>query len=357
MDPTTAWEHPGFASTTPAALAAVVPADGSLRSLVLSDAATGNTIVRAYGVGGTVTFQDSAGAAIGFSWASVSKAGSSLADLATRSAADLASGNLAYALLPTGSGSWDVGLGNTLTLTRAVTMASSLAVTGQLTMGALGHINLPDVNTTIRGIGYNLLQAGDTAGLAKIANGGMTVSQAGAATLNSKLQFVGDLAFGGSNTASISRNSTHGLVLQGYGGATNAWAIFNNAGTLVMRNPVGTTNVVFDGTTTHSGGGLHSRFPDTAAAHATGTIVFNLSTVFAIGNFGDAILATCVDKGGNAVGGYCIIVGYGNDYQIVAQGGSQLTFSISGTGLMVTQTSGATRTITGAASWVVRSRA
>jgi hypothetical protein len=52
-------------------------------------------------------------------WTDVSKTGSSLADLATRSAADLSSGNLAYGRLPTGSGTWDVGA-NTLTLRSAL---------------------------------------------------------------------------------------------------------------------------------------------------------------------------------------------------------------------------------------------
>jgi hypothetical protein len=47
------------------------------------------------------------GAAIG--WSKVSKTSSSLADLATRSAGALSSGNLPYAQLPTGAGTWTVG--------------------------------------------------------------------------------------------------------------------------------------------------------------------------------------------------------------------------------------------------------
>jgi hypothetical protein len=52
--------------------------------------------------------------------------GRSLADLGTRSASDLSSGNLPYAQLPTGSGTW----GATPTISGAVTCSSTLAVTG-----------------------------------------------------------------------------------------------------------------------------------------------------------------------------------------------------------------------------------
>jgi hypothetical protein len=53
---------------------------------------------------GVVNADVHASAAI--AWSKISKTGSSLADLATRSAGDLSSGNLAYALLPSGSGTW-----------------------------------------------------------------------------------------------------------------------------------------------------------------------------------------------------------------------------------------------------------
>lgn len=100
MDPTTAWEHPGFASSDPAGVAlAAVKADATLADLVLWDAATGDTIIRAFGPAGKVKFQTSAGAAIGIAWADVSKVGSSLADLAVRDASALDSGILISARL------------------------------------------------------------------------------------------------------------------------------------------------------------------------------------------------------------------------------------------------------------------
>lgn len=54
-------------------------------------------------------------AAAAIAWSKISKTGSSLADLATRSAGDLSSGNLAMARLPTGGGTWAMGGNVTLT--------------------------------------------------------------------------------------------------------------------------------------------------------------------------------------------------------------------------------------------------
>lgn len=72
-------------------------------------------------------------------WAKVSKTGSSLADLVTRSAGDLSSGNFAYARLPTGNGSWDTGAGTTLTVTRDLTVTGTLTatLTGAAAAGSL----------------------------------------------------------------------------------------------------------------------------------------------------------------------------------------------------------------------------
>lgn len=53
-------------------------------------------------------------------WAKVSKSGSSLADLATKSAGALDSGNLSYARMPTGSGTWTA----TPTISGVVTFSS-----------------------------------------------------------------------------------------------------------------------------------------------------------------------------------------------------------------------------------------
>ncbi|KKL74331.1 hypothetical protein LCGC14_2065960, partial [marine sediment metagenome] len=72
--------------------------------------------------------------ATAITWAKVNKTGSSLADLATRSAGDLSSGNLAYAQMPTGTGAWDTGVGTTITITRSLTVSGTL--TGALTGNA-----------------------------------------------------------------------------------------------------------------------------------------------------------------------------------------------------------------------------
>jgi hypothetical protein len=75
------------------------------------------------------------GAAIG--WSKISKTGSSLADLSTRSAGDLSTGNIAYARLPTGSGTWDVGSGNTLTMARLTQFSLGVGI-GTTPSAAIG---------------------------------------------------------------------------------------------------------------------------------------------------------------------------------------------------------------------------
>lgn len=85
-----------------------------------------------------------AGAAI--AWSKLSKSGSSLADLATRSAGALNSGNLPYAQMPTGSGSWDTGAGTTATVARA------LSVSGNLTTGAVLTAGVTSTQHEIKGM-------------------------------------------------------------------------------------------------------------------------------------------------------------------------------------------------------------
>jgi len=51
-------------------------------------------------------FDNLVNASAAIAWTKISKTGSSLADLTTRSASDLSSGNLAYARMPSGSGTW-----------------------------------------------------------------------------------------------------------------------------------------------------------------------------------------------------------------------------------------------------------
>lgn len=76
-------------------------------------------------------------------------------------------GALTYAGLPTGSGSWDVGAGNTLTFTRAVSLSSTLTAVGVVTFEAsevvMGYTNTAD-QTIRRNVTSSVLRlAGGTA--------------------------------------------------------------------------------------------------------------------------------------------------------------------------------------------------
>lgn len=74
-------------------------------------------------------------------WSAVSKLTSSLADLATRSASDLNSGNLPAARLPTGPTTWDLGLtggiSNDLTVTNGFWAAPAAGVSASLKVGTV----------------------------------------------------------------------------------------------------------------------------------------------------------------------------------------------------------------------------
>lgn len=93
-------------------------------------------------------------------WLKIDKTGSSLADLTTRSASDLSSGNLAYARMPSGAGTWTIGSGVTTTID--VGTSGFLGVNGSVTstrsfIGGLG-LTTENVSTTFS------LNAGTNAG-------------------------------------------------------------------------------------------------------------------------------------------------------------------------------------------------
>lgn len=96
----------GDATAVPAALLTGTIAAGRLPQFTGGDitSPSSGSIVLNIGAGVIVDADVNASAAIG--WTKLSKTGSSLADLTTRSAADLSSGNLAYARMPSGSGTW-----------------------------------------------------------------------------------------------------------------------------------------------------------------------------------------------------------------------------------------------------------
>lgn len=144
------------------------PNDASYRPIVDAELSTGNTVLRAFRAAGvilaaaplvtTASAASMAGLRIphgvapttptnGDLWTTAAGVfarinGATVSLAATTSASDLTTGILAYARLPTGSGSWDTGAGTTLTLTRAAAFSSTVAVTGQATFsGLIAHGN------------------------------------------------------------------------------------------------------------------------------------------------------------------------------------------------------------------------
>lgn len=152
-------------------------------------------------------------------WANVDKTGSSLADLTTRSAADLSSGtlpdarfpatlpalsgvnltalnasalgsgNVPYARMATGNGSWDTGPGTTITITRALTVSGTL--TGALT----GNASTATALATPRNI--NAVPFDGSADITVTAAAGtLTGTVLNATVVTSSLTAVGTIATG-----------------------------------------------------------------------------------------------------------------------------------------------------------------
>ncbi len=80
----------------------------------------------------TLTAAGALSIAAGMTATSFSGSGASLTNL---NASSFASGNVPYARMPSGSGSWDVGVGNTLTLTRTVVIGTDPGGTDALRVG------------------------------------------------------------------------------------------------------------------------------------------------------------------------------------------------------------------------------
>lgn len=96
----------GNATAVPASLLTGTIAAGRLPQFVGGDVVTSGAGSVVLAIQSGVLFNTHVNAAAAIAWTKISKTGSSLADLTTRSAGDLTSGNLAYARMPSGSGTW-----------------------------------------------------------------------------------------------------------------------------------------------------------------------------------------------------------------------------------------------------------
>lgn len=201
-NPTTAWQHPSYAaSAADGSALSATKGDGSLADLLTIDRSAGHTRIQPFLADGSVIIRTVAGVAIAtFAAASIAFAqplhakasaagGAGLrvphgtapsspvnGDIWTTTSGVFArvngatvalGGAITYAGLPTGSGAWDVGAGNTLTLTRAVSVGGSLGVTGQTSLAA-GTASAPGVR--LGGVQTGLFQAANTLGFSEGGN-------------------------------------------------------------------------------------------------------------------------------------------------------------------------------------------
>lgn len=149
-------------------------------------------------------------------WADVSKSGSSLADLATRSASALNSGNLANAQLPSGSVAWTL---TDLTLTGAsLTIGTTLTVTGHATLEGV-------TSTGATGTGRFVFDGSPTIQTLLTISGAANLSGlAVVATTTNKPALLFSNATTGS-LANIRANNSKGLEFVVNGGSTTGFTL------------------------------------------------------------------------------------------------------------------------------------
>ena len=127
--------------------------DGSGITNVTASGIADNTITSAKIVDGTIVNADISGTAA-IDWSKISKTGSSLADLATRSAGDLTTGNLDIARMPTG-GNW--GITSNLSVagsTFVVTTSGNVGI-GTTSPGAKLDVDTQTASGYIRASNFN----------------------------------------------------------------------------------------------------------------------------------------------------------------------------------------------------------
>lgn len=114
----------GDATAVPAALLTGTIAAARLPQFTGGDVVSSGAGSVALNIAAGVIVNTDINAAAAIAWTKIDKTGSSLADLTTRSAGDLTSGNLAYARMPTGSGTWTA----TPTISGTITVGADVLV-------------------------------------------------------------------------------------------------------------------------------------------------------------------------------------------------------------------------------------
>lgn len=317
MDPTTAWEHPGFASSSTNVLAAQDPADGTLKDLVQVDTATGDTVLRAFKNGvikAVAALQLTAGFGVGAApfaaWG---------ANFAPATMTGSAQGGIR--LVPTFStATTDTGYG---LFVQPVTAA------GTYTTGAVRAVHIANPTkgagntiTTAYGLYIESITAGST-NYAIYTDSGL-VRFGGAVTMASTLSVTSGASFSALATAaSVRATGTSGLAgavgagveafyasgfaqVQGYNRTTSA------AEPLLLQ---GSGGVVLVGTTVTTGAnagdlvsagayrGLNTASTTTALIQALGSASVQIMP----GNGGSVLIGTGVSSGagvGDVVTGY-----------------------------------------------------
>lgn len=199
-----------------------------------------------------------------YNWSQIDKTTSSLADITTRSAGDLSSGNLAVARMPTG-GNWNNssdlniqrGGTNRLTVTTSgITVNGALALGNQANKATITYTTntariytIPDVGTSnfVMTEGNQTINGTKTFGS---SISGSITGNAATATVLHTARTINGTSFNGSANITISANTTNTLTRGTYltgsnfnGSAATTWAVdatsANTASKVVARDASG----------------------------------------------------------------------------------------------------------------------
>lgn len=204
--------------------------------------------------------------------------------------------------------------GGTMTITRPVSMSSTMGVTGLLT--ASGSVSVPDLNgmiTTISASNRGLiarsgttLNVGENGGWTdaryNIASGTHGFNVGGSTYLSlatTGATVTGGLTLSGTASAADAKlfiDAASGMSIRGKTGSSYDFSLYTPAGSVFLRNPTGTSTIEFPGASTHTGVATFAAAPVFSAATASTAAEFdgskNLVSVTKTGTGNDVYSAS-----------------------------------------------------------------
>ena len=278
-------------------------------SIDIDSGYVGQTSITTLGTIGTGTWNATA-----IAWAKVDKTGSSLADLATKSAGALDSGNLAWARLPgSPGGTWSIG--GTL-----VVSGGDVVLKGSIFPGYAGTDGVAYISGNATGIGINTGTPGALLEISKATTPETrttwtTTSSYGHFRLFEGTTEIGGMQGIGSAFATVDRRND--LELFSVSGDISFWpgntqqVTFKSGGNVGIGTVAPSTKQeIYNATYNH-------HYTKSSIATGTTADLFSVATQVAGGILIQVVYSAHMTSGGNLGGGYMLIGVYGDNAPVV----------------------------------------